>query len=85
MSAKQDSCTFPRTLAGTMDQQNLHQPGGTIPTGASTTGFSSFHTGGANYVMADGSVHFVRDTIDLNAYRGLGRRSDGFPVGGFSQ
>lgn len=82
-SAKQDSCTFPRNLAGAMEQMNLFPPSaGSGP--HETRGFSSFHSGGAHFVMADGSVHFVRNTIALDVYQGLGRRSDGWPVGGFT-
>ncbi len=33
--------------------------------------FHSYHEGGANFCMADGSVTFVSDTIDINTYRGL--------------
>ena len=39
--------------------------------------FSSRHTGGANFVYADGSVHFVRDDISMPAYQALGTRGTG--------
>ncbi len=32
----------------------------------------SFHTGGVNVLLMDGSVHFVSDTIALQAWRALG-------------
>jgi prepilin-type N-terminal cleavage/methylation domain-containing protein/prepilin-type processing-associated H-X9-DG protein len=41
----------------------------------------SYHTGGVNLAMADGSVRFVRDTVDVNAYRAMGSRNGG-EVGG---
>ncbi len=39
--------------------------------------FRSRHTGGANFGMADGTVRFVRSTIDLTTYRALATRSGG--------
>ena len=49
------------------------------------TRFASKHAGGCNMVMADGSVHFVAETISLGAYRSMGTRADGLPVGGWQQ
>jgi prepilin-type N-terminal cleavage/methylation domain-containing protein/prepilin-type processing-associated H-X9-DG protein len=40
-----------------------------------TRGFKSRHPGGAQFVMADGSVHFVAEGIDSNIYRGLATRN----------
>ncbi|MCA9249082.1 MAG: DUF1559 domain-containing protein [Planctomycetales bacterium] len=48
-----------------------------------TITFGSNHTGGALFSMADGSIHFVTEGIDIDTYRSLGKRSDGFPMGGF--
>ena len=41
------------------------------------SGFKSMHPGGANFVMCDGSVHFVQETIDYFVYNGLGSRALG--------
>jgi prepilin-type N-terminal cleavage/methylation domain-containing protein/prepilin-type processing-associated H-X9-DG protein len=38
-------------------------------------GFKSLHPGGANLSTADGSVHFVNESIDGATYRGLGTRA----------
>ena len=37
----------------------------------------SFHTGGANAVFADGSVHFLKATIDIRAFARLVTRAGG--------
>jgi prepilin-type N-terminal cleavage/methylation domain-containing protein/prepilin-type processing-associated H-X9-DG protein len=39
-------------------------------------GFKSWHPGGANFVMADGSVQFLRESIDHRTYQLLGCRND---------
>ena len=43
-------------------------------------GFKSNHTGGANFVMGDGSVRFINQSIDHGTYQKLGCRDDGQPV-----
>ena len=40
-------------------------------------GFKSLHPGGANFVMGDGSVHFVQQDIDYKLYNALGSRAGG--------
>ena len=45
--------------------------------------FASYHTGGAQFVMGDGAVRFVSNSIDLNLYRGLASRAGGEVVGEF--
>jgi prepilin-type N-terminal cleavage/methylation domain-containing protein/prepilin-type processing-associated H-X9-DG protein len=40
-------------------------------------GFKSYHPGGANFAMADGSVKFVKQTINPRTYNGLATRAKG--------
>jgi prepilin-type processing-associated H-X9-DG protein len=42
-------------------------------------GFKSMHPGGANFVFADGSVHFLHEDLDMRTYQLLGCRNDGHP------
>ena len=39
--------------------------------------FRSFHPGGVNFAMADGSVRFIKDSINLPTYRVVGTRALG--------
>ena len=43
-------------------------------------GFKSKHTGGANFVFVDGSVHFLQSSINMQLYCDLGCRNDGLTV-----
>lgn len=43
--------------------------------------FGSRHTGGCHFGMADGSVQFISQNVDINVYRQTAIRDDGFPVG----
>ncbi|MHC4399319.1 MAG: DUF1559 family PulG-like putative transporter [Planctomycetota bacterium] len=43
--------------------------------------FMSRHAGGGNFGMVDGSVHFVKDSIDIRLYRMLGQMDDMEPAG----
>lgn len=46
-------------------------------------GHASYHPGGAQFVMADGSVRFINDTIDYPTYCRLGDRADGLTIPNF--
>jgi len=39
--------------------------------------FGSFHPGGANFALVDGSVRFLSETIELDQYRALSTRAGG--------
>ena len=43
----------------------------------------SYHSGGVNLLLADGSVRFVRNTIDLAAWRAMATRQGGEVLGDF--
>ena len=43
-------------------------------------GFKSRHPGGANFLFADGSTHFLNESIDYATYQRLGARGDGEPT-----
>jgi prepilin-type N-terminal cleavage/methylation domain-containing protein/prepilin-type processing-associated H-X9-DG protein len=51
--------------------------GGNSVTESEFANASSLHPGGANFVFADGSVHFLKSTINLQTYWALGTRSNG--------
>jgi prepilin-type processing-associated H-X9-DG protein len=38
---------------------------------------SSYHPGGADVVMCDGSVRFLKDSVNLNTIWALGSRNQG--------
>jgi prepilin-type processing-associated H-X9-DG protein len=58
-------------------------PGRARDNWAVADGFKSNHTGGANFVFGDGSVRFIRDSVDMWTYQRLGCRNDGLPIGDF--
>jgi len=50
---------------------------------ASHASLFSKHSGGVNIGMADGSVRFLRDSIDITTWRGLGTMSNGEVLANF--
>lgn len=45
--------------------------------------FGSYHVGDAQFTLADGSIHFISENVDLNLYRSLATRGGGEIVGAF--
>ena len=74
----------PLVCAAAKEQINaLDGHGGNMDTlNYSTRLFGSFHPGGCQFALADASVRFVSETIDLNTYRQTAVRNDGLPAGG---
>lgn len=53
------------------------------PAAPFTTGFSSAHTGGAHFLMGDGTVRFISSNINLLTLQSLARIADGTVIGEF--
>ena len=54
-----------------------------VPGEAAIISARSMHTGGVNACLADGSVRFVNENIDLGVWRAVGTRGGGEVVGEF--
>ena len=90
-AAGKTCCTNPTTLAAAVDGINSRFNSfgvAAIPNSWQVGNhlvprmFGSFHPGGCHMGMADGSVRFIDEEIDINVYRDLGDRSDGRPMEG---
>ena len=51
--------------------------------GQAVQAFSSRHAGGTHFLFADGSVHFLQESIDGQTLERLACRNDGLPIGSY--
>lgn len=68
--------------------KSVNMPRSPCTSGAATTAVRvvyarSYHPGGVNVAMADASVRFISETINVTTFRGLGTRSGGEVLGEF--
>jgi prepilin-type N-terminal cleavage/methylation domain-containing protein len=65
--------------ASPSDENQTPSPAAVAPANVPTPvgGFASSHPGIVQFVMGDGSVRVIRNTIDLKTYQQLGHRADG--------
>jgi prepilin-type N-terminal cleavage/methylation domain-containing protein/prepilin-type processing-associated H-X9-DG protein len=70
----------PPNSQGCMRAQGTNASGGTTNPVHGSTPASSYHPGGVNVLMADGSVRFVRESVSADLWSALGGVKDGIPV-----
>ncbi len=69
--------TYPAAASNCLGQwQNATAPNN-CRYSAAAKGFVSFHPGGSNFLMGDGSVRFMKNSINLITYCALGSRAGG--------
>ena len=65
--------TFASTAHNGLDQQDCRESGSGGP--HATSGFRSDHSGGVMFLLTDGSVQFLSESVDQATYQALSTRS----------
>ncbi len=68
---------FTEAVGTTIDVMNMHRLKPAASGRLMEITFGSYHPGGAEFLLADGSVRFLPETIDLAVYRALGSKDGG--------
>ncbi|WP_261362930.1 DUF1559 domain-containing protein [Rubinisphaera margarita] len=72
-----------KNVQRTINQLPNVYTGGTATRLFNDVAFSSQHTGGAQFCLADGSVRFLSENISFQTYQGLATRDEGEVIGEF--
>jgi hypothetical protein len=86
VAARWFNLAAPPGFAGTSVAINytVYFPGGVFPNSIGQAyGPSSMHEGGAHHLMADGSVHFLNENLDVIVYDALASKDGGEVAGEF--
>jgi prepilin-type N-terminal cleavage/methylation domain-containing protein len=73
---------IPGTIKPNKTLENVNTMAGEY-SNATTVGFGSWHTGGFQAVLGDGTVRFLSENIDSSIYENLSRKADGKTLGEF--
>ncbi|MDR1382316.1 MAG: DUF1559 domain-containing protein [Planctomycetaceae bacterium] len=73
LNEKTDESEEDRVVKITIDPKFYEQE---LPGQFLVGGYSSYHVGGANHLMGDGSIRFVTPETELSVYQKLGNRND---------
>jgi len=81
-----NACGYTDSLGVTYDgvnSNNLFNTSGTFQNNRGRSSFSSLHSGGAQFVLGDGSVRFISENLATSTLNRLGNKSDGNVIGEF--
>ena len=73
----------PNQAPSTTGNASLQLDGPLFEDALEVGGFGSYHVGGCQFVLGDGSVRFISQSIDVEVYQRLGNRHDEKIVGEF--